>query len=119
MEPGSAFSVAGAPSALDLEAEGRVRYLMVNGRQDDGLWGPLGALWLSEDGSRGGFLVTPWAVWEGSEFVRGYRGAIGRGWTPGQIYRYWQHEVWRGSYAIDDEQSAPTLALLFQIINAL
>jgi hypothetical protein len=115
----SPFGVAEEPAVDELGSEGRVRYLVVSGRQDDGLWGPVGAMWLSEDGERGGFLVSPWALWTGSEVVRGYRGALERGWSPEQIYRYWQREVWRGSYAVDEERTTETLLLLFQLVAAL
>jgi hypothetical protein len=115
----SAFALADTPTTTELETEGRVRYLVVNGKQDDGLWGPIGALWLSQDGFRGGFLVNPWALWEGSEVIRGYRGALERHWSPEQIYRYWQGEVWRGSYSVDEEREAGTLFLLNELVNAL
>ena len=110
----SAFALAEAPDAADLGREGRVRFMLVSGRQDDGLWGPVGAMWLSHDAHRGGFLVNPWALWEGSEIVRSYRGALDRGWTPERIFGYW-----RGSYSVDEEQEAGTLALLNELVNAL
>ena len=115
----SAFALAEAPDPADLGSEGRVRFMLVSGRQDDGLWGPVGAMWLSHDGHRGGFLVNPWALWEGSEIVRGYRGALDRGWTPERIFGYWSDEVWRGSYSVDEEQEAGTLSLLHELVNAL
>lgn len=115
----SAFALAEEPTSPELEAEGRVRYLVVSGKQDDGLWGPVGAVWISEDACRGGFLVSPWALWEGSEVVRGYRGALERHWSPEQIYRYWQDEVWPGPYSVDDERESETLLLLFELVNAL
>lgn len=115
----SAFALAEIPDASELEAEGRVRYLVVNGEQDDGLWGPVGTVWLSEDGHRGGFLVNPSALWEGSEIVRGYKSALERGWTHERIYAYWKREVWRGSYAVDEEHDAGTLVLLSELVNVL
>jgi hypothetical protein len=115
----SPFALAADLSAPELEAEGRVRYVAVTGKQDDGLWGPVGALWVSEDGRRGGFLVNAWALWEGSEIVRGYRSALERGWTPDEIYRYWRNEVWRGSYTVDEEREAQTLILLHQLVGVL
>jgi hypothetical protein len=117
--PDSVFSLAEDPAAPELEAEGRVRYLVVTGKQDDGLWGPVGAIWISEDGRRGGFLVNPWALWEGSEIVRGYRSALERGWSHEEIYRYWRTEVWRGSYTVDDEREAQTLLLLHELVAVL
>lgn len=115
----SAFSVVEAPTTAQLETEGAVRFLLVSGKQDDGLWGPLGALWLSVDGARGGFLVNPWALWEGSEIVRGYRSALDRAWTPEQIYAYWQREVWPRAYLVDEERSAESLYLLNELVAAL
>jgi hypothetical protein len=115
----SPFSVVRLPTSFDLAPEGRVRYLLVYGRQDDGVWGPVGALWMSVDGERSGFLVHPWALWEGSEFVRSYRSALERGWTADSIYRYWRQEVWRGTYAAEEELEAETLALLNDLLSTL
>lgn len=115
----SVFSLVDAPTIDQLETEGRVRFLLLSGRQDDGLWGPLGALWLSEDGTRGGFLVNPWALWEGSEIVRGYRSALERAWTPEQVYSYWQREVWPRAYTVDEEREAESLSLLNELVAAL
>lgn len=119
IEPESPFALAEEPGAPQLEAEGAVRYLLVSGRQDDELWGPVGALWLSEDGERGGVLVNPWALWSGSEIVRGYRSALERGWSPADVYGYWQREVWRGSYTVDHERGAETLVLLNELMAVL
>ena len=116
---GSPFALVEDLSAPQLEAEGRVRYLVVSGKQDDGLWGPVGALWVSQDGRRGGFLVNPWALWEGSELVRGYDSALERGWSADEIYRYWGTEVWPGAYVVDDEREAQTLVLLHELVAVL
>ncbi len=119
IDPFSPFALAETPTTELLETEGRVRYLVVSGKQDDGLWGPMGTIWLSWDGERGGFLVNSWALWEGSEIVRSYRSALDRGWTPSGIYRYWLREVWRGSYVVDDEREAESLFLLNELVAAL
>ena len=116
---GSPFSLAEDVATPELEAEGRGRYLVVTGKQDDGLWGPIGALWVSQDGRRGGFLVNPWALWEGSEIVRSYGSALERGWTAEEIYRYWSNEVWPGSCVIDEEREAQTLVLLHELVAVL
>ena len=118
-EATSPFALADAPSAPCLESEGRVRYLVVSGKQDDEMWGPVGAIWLSEDGARGGFLVNPWALWEGGEIVRGCRSALERGWTHPQIYSYWRGEVWPRGYVVDDERVAETLMLVHELVAAL
>jgi hypothetical protein len=115
----SAFAVAEMPRSSDLERERRVRFLIVSGRQDDGLWGPVGAMWLSEDRRRGGFLVNPYALWNGSEIARGYRGALARGWEAEAIFGYWSNEIWRGSYSVEDAQDIETLGLLAELVNAL
>jgi hypothetical protein len=117
--PSSPFSLVRSPTTAELETEGRVRYVLVSGRQDDGVWGPIGAVWLSWDGARGGFLVHPWALWPGSEFVRGYRSALRRGWTPAAIFDYWRREVWPASYARDGEHEAGSLVLLSELVAAL
>ena len=115
----SAFAVAETPSARELSTGGRVRFLVVSGIQDDAIWGPVGAMWRSEDGHMGGFLVSPFARWAGSEIARGYRSALARGWSHAGIYDHWAGEIWRGSYAVDDEQSAETLSLLVDLVDAL
>jgi hypothetical protein len=115
----SPFSIVEPVSTWEIDAEAPVHYLLVSGKQDDGVWGPVGAIWLSEDARRGGFLVHPWGLFEGSEFVRGYRSAIKRGWVAESIYRYWQREVWRGTYAIDRERRSETLRLLNDLLASL
>ncbi len=116
----SPFASGEAPTAPELEAERGVRYLLVSGRQDDGLWGPIGALWLSGDGERGGFLVHPWAIDRGAEMVRSYRGAIARGFTPTAIFDYWAKEVWTGAnLVVDEERSARTLRLVDELLGVL
>lgn len=48
-----------------------------------------------------------------------YQGALERGWSHEGIYDYWAGDIWRGSYAVDDEQSAETLSLLLDLVDAL
>lgn len=106
-----------APSAL---AEGPVRYLLVSGDQDGGSWGLLGAFWLSIDGGRGGFMVAPDALWQGSEMVRSFRGARSRGWSSEQVYRWWQGQVGAvGAIMIDPQQHADTLFQVARRVGAL
>lgn len=115
----SPFALVDEPRAPELESEGRVRYLLVNGPQDDALWGPIGAVWLSQDGRRGGCVVHPFALWEGSELVRGFRSALARGWTTEQVYAYWRTEVWPRGHVVEDEREASSLALLSDLVSAL
>ena len=77
----------------DLLSEGPVRFLLVSGDQDDGAWGLVGSFWLSIDGERGGFFVSPQSLWRGSEMVRSFKSARARGWTDVDIYSYWQGQV--------------------------
>jgi hypothetical protein len=106
-----------APDAL---AEGPVRYLLVSGTLDDGSWGLLGAHWLSIDGVRGGFLVSPDAIWAGSEMARNLKSALARGWTQEQVYRYWQAQVGAaGSLMIDPQQHADTMFQVARRVGAL
>ena len=116
----SPFALVEPPHAVELEAEGAVRYLVVWGRQDDGLWGAVGAFWLSADERRGGFLVHPWGITLGSELTRSYRSALGRGFTPKTIFDYWANEVWTGTNVrIDDERYAETLLLVNELVGVL
>jgi hypothetical protein len=119
LEPSSPFALVRSPTTSELDTEGPVRYVVVSGSQDDGLWGPIGAVWLSEDRTRGGFLVHPWALWEGSEFVRGYRSARRRGWTPTAIFDYWRRETWPASAAKEGDHRAGSLRLLNELVAAL
>jgi len=106
-----------APDAL---AEGPVRFLLVSGELDDARWGLVGAFWLSIDGTRGGFLVSPPAIWQGSEMARSFRSAVARGWTSEEIYRYWQHQVGAaGTIMIDPQQHADTLFQVARRVGAL
>jgi hypothetical protein len=100
--------------------DGPVRYLLVAGNRDDGSWGCLGAFWRSIDGVNGGFLVSPDAVWAGSEMVRSVRSAQTRGWTIERIYTYWQANVGiSGSIMIDPQQHADTLFQVARRIRAI
>ncbi len=106
-----------APDAL---AEGPVRFLLVSGELDDGQWGSVGAFWLSIDCARGGFLVAPPAIWQGSEMARSFKSARSRGWTAEEIYRYWQHQVGAsGTIMIDPQQHADTLFQVARRVGAL
>ena len=71
----------------DLLSEGPVRFLLVSGDQDDGAWGLVGSFWLSIDGERGGFFVSPQSLWRGSEMVRSFKSARARGWTAPNLRR--------------------------------
>jgi hypothetical protein len=106
-----------APDAL---AEGPVRFLLISGALDDASWGLVGAFWLSIDGKRGGFLVSPEAIWHGSEMVRNVKSALSRGWTHEEIYRYWQAQVGAaGSIMIDPQQHADTMFQVARRVGAL
>jgi hypothetical protein len=106
-----------APDAL---AEGPVRFLLVSGGRDSGRWGLVGAFWLSIDGARGGFLVSPEAIWQGSEMVRSFRGALARGWSAEEVYRWWQAQVGAvGNVMIDPQQHADTLFQVARRVGAL
>jgi hypothetical protein len=100
--------------------EGPVTFLMVSGERDDTSWGLIGAFWLTIDGMRGGFLVSPEAIWHGSEMVRSLKGALARGWTAEAVYRYWQGSVGAvGAIMIDPQQHADTLFQVARRVGAL
>jgi hypothetical protein len=104
-----------------LVSEGPVRFLLVSGTLDGGSWGVIGAFWLSIDGERGGFAVSPEAVWQGSEMSRNYRSAERRGWPAEMTYRYWQHQVGVASPSlmVDPQQHADTLLAVYRRVGAL
>jgi len=107
------------PSAYVL-SDGPVRYLLVAGERDDGLWGSIGAFWRSIDGGQGGFFVSPEAIWAGSEMVRSLRSAQARGWTIERIYAYWQAHVGiSGRLMIDPQQHADTLFQVARRVGAI
>ena len=104
----------------DLLSEGPVRFLLVSGDQDGGGWGLVGSFWLSIDGERGGFFVSPQALWRGSEMVRSFKSARARGWTDADIYAYWQSEVGiSSSFMIDPQQHADNLFQVARRVGAL
>ena len=114
---GSVGEPMAAPAAL---SEGPVRFLLISGHRDDSSWGLIGAYWLSIDGERGGFLVSPEAIWHGSEMVRSYKGALERGWTNEEIYAYWQGHVGvAGRIMIDPQLHADTLFHVARRVGAL
>ena len=107
------------PSA-HLLSDGPVRYLLVAGERDDGRWGSIGAFWRTIDRPIGGFLVSPDAIWAGSEMVRSFRSAQGRGWSVDRIYAYWQAHVGvAGRLMIDPQQHADTLFQVARRVGAI
>ena len=83
-------------------------------------WGLVGSFWLSIDGERGGFFVSPQSLWRGSEMVRSFKSARARGWTDGDIYSYWQGQVGiSGSFMIDPQQHADNLFQVARRVGAL
>ena len=114
-------TIESRPTVLGVLAEGPVRCLLASGDLDDGSWGVVGAFWLSIDGARGGFVVSPEALWTGSEMARSYRNAIDREWTPERIYGYWQTQVGLagGRLMIDPQQHADSLFQIHKRVGAL
>ncbi|MBI3648530.1 MAG: hypothetical protein HY240_07275 [Actinobacteria bacterium] len=113
-------AVYGREGVANLVSEGPVRFLLVSGRHDDDAWGVIGAFWLSIDGARGGFVVNPQALWQGSEMARNYHSARRRGWTPEEVYRFWQDRVGASdAVMIDPQQHADTLLHVYRRAGAL
>lgn len=109
-----------AVRAADLVAEGPVRYLLVSGELDAGGWGIIGAFWLSIDALRGGFVVSPEAIWLGSEMARGHQSARHRGWPVEEIYRWWQRQIGvAGHVMVDPQHHADTLLHVYRRVGAL
>ena len=113
-------AVFGREGVVNLVSEGPVRFLLVSGQRDVGEWGVIGAFWLSIDGERGGFVANPESVWLGSEMARSYGGALRRGWSSEDAYRYWHQLVGAaGTVMIDPPQYADTLLHVYRRVGAL
>jgi hypothetical protein len=105
------------PRAL---AEGPVKFLLVSGATDEGRWGLVGAYWLSIDAERGGFIVSPNAIYTGTELAKSLRGAVERGWDAERIYAFWRNQVgMAGKVMIDPQQHADTLFQVARRVGAL
>ncbi|MGH2681345.1 MAG: hypothetical protein ACRDG8_12870 [Actinomycetota bacterium] len=113
-------TVRGVLPPAQLLSDGPVRYLLVAGLRDEGSWGCIGAFWRSIEGGNGGFLVSPDAIWAGSEMVRSMRSARSRGWPIERIYAYWQSHVGvSGRLMIDPQQHADTLFQVARRVGAI
>jgi hypothetical protein len=113
-------TVFGRDGAAELVSEGPVRYLLVSGYDDAAQWGVIGAFWLSIDLERGGFVVNPDALWQGSEMARSFSGALRRGWNAERVYRFWQDQVGAaGAVMIDPQQHSDTLLHVYRRVGAL
>ena len=111
--------VHGSPSASIL-SEGQVRYLLVSGPRDDTTWGLVGAIWLRFEGDEGGYLVSPDAIWSGSEIAHNFKNAVSRGWTEEEIFNYWgDHTGATGDLMVDSEQEAESLFLVARQIGVI
>ena len=117
----SPFATPAPTAVLDqLKSEGVVRYLLVSGERDDTTWGIIGAIWLSNDAERGGFLVSPGALWPGWEMARSYRGALSRGWSDEQIFSYWDDQTGSlGTYMIDPKRRVDSLSEVARLVGLL
>jgi hypothetical protein len=117
----SPFATAPTPVHVpELLSEGPVRFLLLSGELDDGSWGLVGSFWLSIDSGRGGFILSPEALWHGSEMVRSYRGAVARGWNEEEIYTYWQGLTGvAGTYMVDPQQHADNLFQVARRVGAV
>jgi len=117
----SPFATTPAPAQVShIQIEGPVRYLLLSHECDDASWGIVGAFWLSLDGERGGFIVSPKALWHGSEMVRSFRSAIDRGWTERSIFAYWAGVAGaEGAYMVDPEHVADDLFKVVRLVGAV
>jgi len=111
-----------APTVLlpNVHREGPVRFLLVSGEKDDGRWGIVGAFWLSNDAERGGFLLSPSALWQGREMARSYRSALSREWSDERIFSYWNEQTGiLGTVMIDPVRTAETLSSVARVVGAI
>ena len=117
--PSPLASVFELPAARIL-SEVPVRFLLVAGTRDDLDWGVIGAIWLDLEGVNGGCLISPCAIWAGSEMARNYKNALARGWTQDRIYSYWSDQAGvSGDFMIDTEQRADALFQVARLVGTL
>ncbi len=117
----SPFAIPSPTGILpSISTEGPVQFLLVSGEKDNAKWGIVGALWLSTDGTRGGFLLSPEALWHGKEMVRSYRSALSRGWADAEIYAYWcaQSGI-LGTYMLDPQRRAASLSEVARVVGVI
>jgi hypothetical protein len=108
------------PTVLSVLTEGPAVCLLASGDLDDGSWGVVGAFWLSDDSERGGFVVSPEALWTGSEMARSYRHAVDRGWSPGAVFAYWETQIGvTGNLMLDPPQHVDSLLHIHRRVGAL
>jgi hypothetical protein len=117
--PSPLASVFELPAARIL-SEVPVRFLLVAGTRDDMEWGVVGAIWLDLEGLNGGCLISPGAIWSGSEMARNYKNALARGWTEDRIFSYWSDQIGAsGDFMIDTEQRADALFQVARLVGTL
>jgi hypothetical protein len=95
----------------------RVRYAVMHDTRADWTVGPIGALWVSEDGARGGFESTSHG-WLAQDMRRNYESALARGWTPGRIFTYWTELNDEGQLLVDPPQDAASLNVVRYALGA-
>lgn len=117
--PSPLASVFELPAARIL-SEVPVRFLLVAGTRDNMEWGVVGAIWLDLEGLNGGCLISPGAIWSGSEMARNYKNALSRGWTEDRIFSYWGDQIGAsGDFMIDTEQRADALFQVARLVGTL
>ena len=113
----SPFAIAERVDPDLLRTEGQVRYLVVHGAREGSSLGVIGAIWVSEDGARGGVIPHHDATWSAGELIRNHQGALERGWSPQRIFAYWRETVEPWGVEIDPPAIAPSLRELGRHID--
>ena len=112
----SPFAVVDRVDPRLLGSEGPVRFLLVRGAREGLSLGVVGAIWVSEDGSRGGVISHPEGSWSAAELTRNHQSAVERGWSPARIFEYWRDaEAW--GLEIEPPEAAESLRSLFARVD--
>ncbi len=94
--------------------------LLMSGERDDGGWGLIGAFWLSVDGRRGGFIVSPGFLGMVARWSAAFEARSTAAGPRSGYFSCWEGQVGTvGTYMIDPETPAENLVEVARRVGAL
>jgi hypothetical protein len=102
-----------------MRTDGPLKFRIVRGTRQDHAFGVIGAVWLSADTERSGFIANPAAGNAMTPWVMMWRGALEGGWKPRDIYEYASDSLDRSVVASAEfETEASGMAEVFTLVSA-